>query len=137
MWKLLNRKYAKKKETHFVFINEQKQIAIADHSISNLADPGSGEDGLLIWDKKPMTLGKAYDEFYVSVGFGEKGRTCTDLKNALIIAKALNTPIEKIVTNIFDDALTDLKTALTVAKFMNLPIEGLVPGLFDDVKFPG
>lgn len=136
MWKLLNKKHAKKKETHFVFINEQKQIAIADHSIQNLADPGSGDDGLLIWDKQPMKLGKAYDEFHVSLGFEGKGRTSTDLKNALIIAKALNTPIEKIVTNIFDDALTDLKTALTVAKFMNLPIEGLVPGLFDDVKFP-
>ena len=86
-----------------------------------------------------MTLGKPCGDntCYVTVGFGEKGRTITELKNALIIAKALNTPIEKIVTNIFDDALTDLKTALTVAKFMNLPIEGLVPGLFDDVKFPG
>lgn len=138
MWKLLNKKHAKKNYTHFVFVDEQKQIAIADHSMRDLADPSSGDDGLLIWDKKPMRLIKSShdNEFRVCLNFEKGNYSDIDLKNALIIAKALDTPVEKIVTNLFDDALTDLKTALTVAKFMNLPIEGLVPGLFADVKFP-
>jgi hypothetical protein len=49
MWNLTNRRFAEKHYTHFVYFSGD-QIAIADHSIRNLSDPSSTDDGLLLVD---------------------------------------------------------------------------------------
>ena len=48
-WKLLNRRFAEKHFTHFIF-QFGNQFAIADHSIDNINDPSSTDDGLLLID---------------------------------------------------------------------------------------
>ena len=48
-WTLLNRRFAEKHYSHFIY-QQGNQFAIADHSISNLNDPSSTEDGLLLVD---------------------------------------------------------------------------------------
>jgi hypothetical protein len=50
MWTLTNKIEAKKCFAHFLFHNEDNNtVALADHSIANLNDPSSTEDGLLVW----------------------------------------------------------------------------------------
>jgi hypothetical protein len=50
MWTLTNKIEAKKCFSHFLFHNEDNNtVALADHSIANLNDPSSTEDGLLVW----------------------------------------------------------------------------------------
>ena len=50
MWTLTNKIEAKKCFAHFLFHNEDTNtVALADHSIANLNDPSSTEDGLLVW----------------------------------------------------------------------------------------
>lgn len=48
MWKLINKSDAIKYFTHYIFMNDVGQIAIADHSIRDLHNPASTDDGLLI-----------------------------------------------------------------------------------------
>lgn len=49
MWKLTNRQYAEKTFNLFVFVDGDR-IAVADHSIDNMSDPSSTDDGLLLVD---------------------------------------------------------------------------------------
>jgi hypothetical protein len=50
MWTLTNKIEAKKCFSHFLFHNEDNNtVAVADHSIANLNDPSSTDDGLLVW----------------------------------------------------------------------------------------
>ena len=49
MWKLTNRHWAEKTFNLFVFVDGDR-IAVADHSIDNICDPASTDDGLLIVD---------------------------------------------------------------------------------------
>ncbi len=50
MWTLTNKIEAKKCFAHYLFHNEDNNsVALADHSIHNLKDPSSTEDGLLVW----------------------------------------------------------------------------------------
>ena len=49
-WICVNRMEAKKSFSHFVFHDDSANtVALADHSIANLNDPSSTEDGLLVW----------------------------------------------------------------------------------------
>ena len=50
MWLCINRKYAINSYSHFIYCLDNQIIAIADHSIENMNDPCSTEDGLLIVD---------------------------------------------------------------------------------------
>lgn len=50
MFELVNKIEAKKCFSHFLFHDDDNNaVALADHSISNLKDPSSTEDGLLVW----------------------------------------------------------------------------------------
>ena len=50
MWLCTNRIYAENTFSHFVYCLDHQIIAIADHSIEDMNDPCSTEDGLLIVD---------------------------------------------------------------------------------------
>jgi hypothetical protein len=53
MFELVNKIEAKKCFSHYLFHNEDNNaVALADHSISNLNDPSSTEDGLLVWTEE-------------------------------------------------------------------------------------
>jgi hypothetical protein len=50
MFELTNKQEAKKCFAHYLYHNEDNNtVAVADHSIANLNDPSSTEDGLLVW----------------------------------------------------------------------------------------
>jgi hypothetical protein len=50
MFELTNKIEAKKCFAHYLFHNQDNNtVALADHSIANLNDPSSTEDGLLVW----------------------------------------------------------------------------------------
>ena len=50
MFELTNKIEAKKCFSHYLFHNEDNNtVAIADHSIADLNNPSSTEDGLLVW----------------------------------------------------------------------------------------
>ena len=50
MFELTNKIEAKKCFSHFLVHDEDTNtVALADHSIANLKDPSSTEDGLLVW----------------------------------------------------------------------------------------
>ena len=53
-WHIINRREAQKYNTHYLYINVRGDVAIADHSIRNLSDPASTDDGLLIWSGGPL-----------------------------------------------------------------------------------
>jgi hypothetical protein len=53
MFELTNKIEANKCFSHFLFHNEENNtVAVADHSIADLNDPSSTEDGLLVWTGK-------------------------------------------------------------------------------------
>ena len=57
MFELTNKIEAKKCFSHYLFYDEDNNtVAIADHSIANLNDPSSTEDGLLVWNGDIGTL---------------------------------------------------------------------------------
>ena len=57
MFELTNKIEAKKCFSHYLFHNaDNNTVALADHSISNLNDPSSTEDGLLVWNGDIGTL---------------------------------------------------------------------------------
>ena len=57
MFELVNKIEAKKCFSHYLFHNEDNNtVALADHSIANLNDPSSTEDGLLVWNGDIGTL---------------------------------------------------------------------------------
>lgn len=50
MFELVNKIEAKKYFSHFLFHDEDTNtVALADHSITDLNDPSSTDDGLLVW----------------------------------------------------------------------------------------
>ena len=50
MFELTNKIEANKCFSHYLYHNEDNNaVALADHSIANLNDPSSTEDGLLVW----------------------------------------------------------------------------------------
>jgi hypothetical protein len=58
MWKLTNRQFAEKTFNLFVFVDGDR-IAVADHSIDNMSDPSSTDDGLLLVDDtRPVVSAK-------------------------------------------------------------------------------
>jgi hypothetical protein len=57
MFELTNKLEARKTFSHFLFHNEDNNtVALADHSITNLNDPSSTDDGLLVWDGEVARL---------------------------------------------------------------------------------
>jgi len=57
MFELTNKIEANKCFSHYLFHDDETNaVAIADHSISDLNDPSSTEDGLLIWTGEIGTL---------------------------------------------------------------------------------
>jgi hypothetical protein len=64
MFELVNKIEAKKCFSHYLFHNEDNNAdALADHSIANLHDPSSTEDGLLIWTGEIGTLINTADRY--------------------------------------------------------------------------
>ncbi len=67
MWKLTNRQFAEKTFNLFVFVDGDK-IAVADHSIANMSDPSSTDDGLLLVDhNRPVTSDNRTGNFFIPV----------------------------------------------------------------------
>jgi hypothetical protein len=57
MFELTNKMEANKCFSHYLFHDhETNAVAIADHSITDLNDPSSTEDGLLVWTGEVGTL---------------------------------------------------------------------------------
>lgn len=57
MFELTNKIEANKCFSHFLFHdNDTNAVAVADHSINDLNDPSSTEDGLLVWTGEVGTL---------------------------------------------------------------------------------
>lgn len=55
MWTLTNRNFAEKTFNLFVFVDGNR-IAVADHSIEDMNDPSSTDDGLLLVDDSRPVL---------------------------------------------------------------------------------
>lgn len=53
-WHIINRAEAKRYYTHFLYINVRGDVAIADHSIRDIFDPASTDNGLLVWTGDPL-----------------------------------------------------------------------------------
>lgn len=53
-WHIINQREARKYNTHYLYINVRGDVAIADHSIRNVFDPASTDDGLLVWSGDPL-----------------------------------------------------------------------------------
>ena len=57
MFELTNKMEANKCFSHYLFHDDETNaVAIADHSIADLNDPSSTEDGLLVWTGEVGTL---------------------------------------------------------------------------------
>ena len=50
-WKLINKAEAIQCDYHFIYTMDDL-VAIADHSIRDMDDPASTDDGLCLWDGK-------------------------------------------------------------------------------------
>jgi len=49
-WTCMNHKSANMRQQHFIFVEAgTDRVAIADHSLRDLDDPASTDDGLLVW----------------------------------------------------------------------------------------
>jgi len=46
-WRCINRDDAEARFEHFVFVSETRSVAIADHSMRDMSDPSSTDDGLI------------------------------------------------------------------------------------------
>jgi hypothetical protein len=86
MFELTNKSEAKKHFSHFLFHNDDNNtVAIADHSIANLKDPSSTEDGLLVWT-------------------GQMGRIVNTLANTQVLVDVMQDNTEP--TTVIIDMLT-------------------------------
>jgi hypothetical protein len=57
MFELTNKIEASKYFSHYLFHDDDTNtVAIADHSIADLSDPSSTDDGLLVWDGEVARL---------------------------------------------------------------------------------
>lgn len=103
MWKLLNRSFAKRNFSHFLFVDEQGRVAIADHSIRNMRDPSSTDDGLLVWDGQPIRINKS--RYYDPIGFAktENGETVgVAVQTAVQMAVAANKAVHDVLPELFE-----------------------------------
>jgi hypothetical protein len=101
MWTLLNRSFAKRTFSHFLFVDGQGRVAIADHSIRNMKDPASTEDGLLVWDGQPIRLKDVHDP----IGFAktENGETVgVAVQTAVQMAVAAKKPVHEVIPQLFE-----------------------------------
>lgn len=82
MFELTNKIEAKKCFSHFLFHNEDNNtVAIADHSIADMKDPSSTEDGLLVWT-------------------GQMGRIVTTIANSQILIDVIQDNTEPTTVTI-------------------------------------
>ena len=102
MWTCVNRRMAKKFGDHFIFVNKKGQVAIADHSIRDLNDPSSTDDGLLIWDggKGEFTVGSRSVLFQFDLIYRGGGKTKASIYITLISAFILAQLVDKDITEI-------------------------------------
>jgi hypothetical protein len=115
---------AKKFGEHFIFVNENGQVAFADHSIENLNDPSTTDNGLLIWD-------------------GGAGRLLdhTDFPNEGILEQYIQFQVEQYLPdgstarNPKTHITTILVNAFILAKIFDKDVKEIVPGIFDGVNF--
>ena len=50
-WKLINKAEAIRCDYHFIYTMDDL-VAISDHSVSDIDNPASTDDGLILWDGK-------------------------------------------------------------------------------------
>jgi hypothetical protein len=73
MFELVNKIEAKKYFSHFLFHDEDTNtVALADHSITDLNDPSSTEDGLLVWTGEIGTLSSTRHQATILLPFKDK-----------------------------------------------------------------
>ena len=97
MWTLTNRKFAVKHFTHFVYVSGA-QCAIADHSIRNMSDPSSTDDGLLLVDDS-RTIALTDNGAFVAVVKinGEESWVNTKWENVQLIRKYKDQQLGRMV----------------------------------------
>lgn len=76
MWKLTNRQFAEKTFNLFVFVDGDR-IAVADHSIDNMSDPSSTDDGLLLVDDTRPVMSDYRTRGYLIPVITDKGEQST------------------------------------------------------------
>ena len=73
MFELTNKIEANKCFSHYLFHDaDTNAVAIADHSISDLNDPSSTEDGLLIWTGEIGTLSSVRHQATILLPFEDR-----------------------------------------------------------------
>ena len=103
-WTLLNKKIAKSHWSHYVYINEAGTIALADHSIRNLADPGSTDDGLLTWTGAYLSVFNRRGNPMIMVPvYMKDGRTSTVptcFTTVIVMAQALGKDVQALIPSL-------------------------------------
>jgi hypothetical protein len=111
-WRLLNLKQAKAFWSHYVYMNDAGTIALADHSIRNLKDPGSTDDGLLTWtyDKLSIANKKGNPLIYVPVYMKDRrtSSVVTCFATVVVMAQASGVQVHEILPEL---ALTEEEVA--------------------------
>ena len=73
MWTCINKTEAQKCFSHFIFHDEDTgEIAIADHSIRDMNDPSTTEDGLLVWTGDMGALSSGRNHTSIMLPFKDK-----------------------------------------------------------------
>lgn len=93
-WKCINRESALHRSDHFVFVSATGLVAIADHSMRDVEDPSSTDDGLLVWDGGVTVLeagpGPSSDpRLLLTVSEGGRGRDKATVSVSLSTALAI------------------------------------------------
>jgi hypothetical protein len=100
-WRLLNHKQANAYWSHYVYMNHAGTIALADHSIRNLRDPGSTDDGLLTWTYDKLWVSSKRGNAIVSVPVYMKDRhkstVITCFATAVVMAQACGVPMHELI----------------------------------------
>lgn len=111
-WRLLNHKQAKAFWSHYVYMNDAGTIALADHSIRNLKDPGSTDDGLLTWTYDRLTIAnkKGSPLIYVPVYMKDRrtSSVVTCFATVVVMAQASGVQVHEILPEL---ALTEEEVA--------------------------
>lgn len=111
-WRLLNRKQANAFWSHYVYMNDAGTIALADHSIRNLKDPDSTDDGLLTWTYDKLWVSSKRGNAIVSVPVYMKDRrkstVITCFATAVVMAQASGVQVHDILPEL---ALTEEEVA--------------------------
>ena len=100
-WCLLNRKQAVAYWSHYVYMNDAGTIALADHSIRNLNDPNSTDDGLLTWTYDKLWVSNKRGNAIVSVPVYMKDRrtstVITCFATAVVMAQACGIQMHELI----------------------------------------